>query len=247
MKLLDVLLDQLPPGDIPVKNVLVGVHWTAVCSATGCGLASTLVGDGPHGHNPVRDVDNLEHKSAQELAGWARSDNLLEASIGMAAINSLLDVDESKAVEINASEVLAREGMGKNIAIVGHFPFVERLRAQVNNLWVIEQRPQAGDLPEQAAEDYLPQADVIAITGTAFINHTLEHLLSLCPAGSLVMVLGPSTPLSPVLFHYGIQMISGTRVIDETATLKTIQHGAIFQQVKGVRLLTLANSKLGRE
>lgn len=241
MKLLKTLLDQLPPSDIPVKNVLVGVHWTAVCSKS-CGLASTLVGDGPHGHNPVRDVGKLEQKSAQELAGWVRSDNLLEASIGMAAINSLLEVDESQAVEINAAEVLAREGKGKSIAVIGHFPFVDRLRALAGNLWVIEQRPQAGDLPEQAAEDYLPQADVIAITGTALINHTLERLLSLCPARSLVMVLGPSTPLSPVLFQYGIQMISGARVIDETTALKTIQQGASFPQVKGARLLTLVNS-----
>ncbi len=241
MKLLEALLDQLPPGDLPVRNVQVGVHWTAVCS-TGCGLASTLVGDGPHGHNRVRDVGNLDDKSAQELARWVLSDNLLEASIGMAAINSLLDVDESQGVEINAAEVLAREGEEKNIAVVGHFPFVDRLRALARNLWVIEQRPQAGDLPEQAAEDYLPRADVIAITGTALINHTLDRLLSLCPARSLVMVLGPSTPLSPVLFQYGIQMISGSRVIDENAALKTIQQGAIFPQVKGVRLLTLVKS-----
>jgi len=241
MKLLKALLDQLPPGDISVKDVLVGVHWTAVCSK-GCGLASTLVGNGPHGHNSVRDVGNLEDKSAQELAQWVLSDNLLEASIGMAAINSLLDVDETQAVEINAAEVLAREGAGKNIAVIGHFPFVERLRALAGNLWVIEQKPQAGDLPEQAAEDYLPQADVVAITGTALINHTFDKLLSLCTASSLVMVLGPSTPLSPVLFQHGIQMISGAKVIDEPAALKTIQQGASFPQVKGVRLLTLSTS-----
>jgi uncharacterized protein len=241
MKLLDALLDQLPPGDIPVKNVLVGIHWTAVCSKS-CGLASTLMGEHQHGHNPVRDVGNLEQKGAQELAGWVRSENLLEASIGMAAINSLLAVDESQAMEINAAEVLAREGMGKNIAVVGHFPFAERLRALARNLWVIEKNPIAGDLPEQAAEEYLPQADVIAITGTALINHTLEQLLSLCPTQALVMVLGPSTPLSPILFRYGIQMISGARVIEETTALKTIQQGAIFPQVKGVRLLTLVNS-----
>jgi hypothetical protein len=107
---------------------------------------------------------------------------------------------------------------------------------------VIEQKPQAGDLPEQAAEDYLPQADVVAITGTALINHTFDKLLSLCTASSLVMVLGPSTPLSPVLFQHGIQMISGAKVIDEPAALKTIQQGASFPQVKGVRLLTLSTS-----
>lgn len=242
MEILDALLNQLPYGDtpIPVKNVLVGAHWTIVSSTEGCGMASTLMGENLHGHSPVRDVGSLHRKSAQELAGWIRSDNLLEASIGMAAYNALVAVDESQAVEVNAADVLAREGMGKNIAIVGHFPFVDRLRAIANNLWVIEKNPREGDLPERAATDYLPQANVIAITGTALINHTLEQLLRYCPANSLVMVLGPSTPLSSALFHFGIHMISGTRIIDEAAAFQTIQQGASFPQVKGTRLLTLA-------
>jgi uncharacterized protein len=241
MKVLDALLEHLPNGNDSVRKVAVGVHWTAVCSRQ-CGLASTLVGSSPHGHDRVRDVGSLEQKSVQELAGWVKSENLLEASIGMAAINSLLPIDESKAVEVNAGEVLAREGIGNNIAVVGHFPFVDRLRDVARNLWVIEKNPHEDDLPEQAAEQYLPQADIIAITGTALINHTFESLLRYCPATSLVMVLGPSTPLSPVLFRYGVQMISGARVIDEAAAIKTILQGAVFPQVKGVRLLTFTTS-----
>ncbi len=59
------------------------------------------------------------------------SDNPLEAGIGVAAINSLPDVDESNAVEINASEVLMKQGAGKNVALVGHFPFIPRLRTSM--------------------------------------------------------------------------------------------------------------------
>jgi uncharacterized protein len=236
--LLEKLLQTLPSEPVPIRSVFAGVHWTAVCSR-GCGLASSLVGEGPHGRNRVRDVGRLHEKSAQELAGWVLSDNLLEASLGMAALNSLLDVDESRAVEINAADVLAREGKGKNIVVVGHFPFIERLRSQAKNLWVIEKRPEEGDLPEQAARDFLPGADVIAITGTTLINHTFEELMQLCPAEALVMVLGPSTPLSPLLFDYGVHLISGARVVDENAALLTIQQGAVFPQVQGVRLLTI--------
>jgi len=241
--ILDALLKQMPSGDFPVRNVVIGLHWTAVCSS-GCGLASTMVGDGPHGGSRVRDVGSLHRKSAQELAGWVRSDNLLEASIGMAALNSLLEIDEIQAIEANAAEILARDGKGKNIAVIGHFPFVDRLRTLARNLWVIEKRPVEGDLPEHAAGDYLPQADVIVITGTTLINHTLEPLLALCPSTSMVMILGPSTPLSPLLFDYGVGMISGAKVVDETAVIQTIQQGASFPQVKGVRLLTLTAPKM---
>jgi uncharacterized protein len=236
MKLLNDLLGSLDT-DAPVRSLLVGVHWTVVCSRF-CGLASTFTGDKPHGQDPVRHVGRLHTKSARELAEFARSDNLLEASIGLAAINSLLAMDESRAVEVNAVEVLIEKGQDKNVALVGHFPFVPRLRSAVGQLWVIEQRSIDGDYPAEAAADLIPQADVVAITSSALINHTLDGLLALCRPEALVMMLGPSTPLSPVLFQHGVNILSGSRVIDEDAVLRTVGQGASFQQVEGVRLLT---------
>jgi uncharacterized protein (DUF4213/DUF364 family) len=238
MTILKDLIASLP-DDVAVRSVLAGAHWTAVCSRY-CGLASTVTGDRPHDRNRVRDVGRLHLKSARELAEYALSDDPLESSLGVAAINSLLDVDESHAVEVNAAEVLAEQGRGKNVALVGHFPFVPKLREKLGRLWVIEQRPCAGDYPAEAAAELIPQADVVALTGSALINHTLDGLLALCRRGAVVMILGPSTPLSPVLFSHGATIISGARVIDEAAVLRTVGQGATFQQVAeaGVRLLT---------
>ncbi len=238
MAILDELLDSLD-HDAPVRSIWVGVHWTCVCSRYG-GLASTLTGDSPHGHDSVRDVGHLHEKSARELAEYARSENPLEVSIGFAALNSLLEVDESHSVEINAAEVLAEHGRGKNVALIGHFPFIPKLREAVGNLWVIEQRPAEGEYPASAAADLLSQAGVVAITGTALMNHTLDGLLALCRPDSTIMILGPSTPLSPVLFKHGATLLSGVRVTDEAAALRTIGQAASFKQVEGVRLLTLS-------
>ena len=239
MNILSRLLAALPSDPVPVRNVVIGVHWTLVSSKYS-GLASTLVGEGPHGHAQVRDVGALHQKSVQELAQWVLSDNLLEASIGVAALNALLVVDQGRLEEVNAAEVIARESKDKNLVVVGHFPFVERIKSIARNCWVIEKRPYGDDFPEDAAQEFIPQADVIAITGTALINHTMDALLSLCPHGSMVMVLGPSTPLSPLLFDYGISFLSGTQVTDEDAAVITIQQGAIFPQVQGVRLVTMS-------
>ncbi len=240
MKLLKEIIGALPKDPIPVRQVIVGVHWTLVASRF-CGLSSTTVRDEQHGQSRVRDVGSLTEKSAQELAGWALSDNFTEASIGVAAINSLLELDEKSLKEINASEVIAREGKGKNVAVVGHFPFIESMKSIARNCWVIEKRPFGDDFTEESASEFLPQADVIAITGTTFINHTIENLLQLCPPTSLIMILGPSTPMTPLLFNHGITFLSGARVIDEAAAIKTIQEGAIFPQVKGTRLLTMTS------
>jgi uncharacterized protein (DUF4213/DUF364 family) len=229
--------------DAPVRSILVGVHWTAVCSQN-CGLAATLNSALPHAEAKVRDVGFLHLKSARELAEYARSENLLEASLGVAAINSLLEVDEGQAVQINAVDVLAEYGQGKNVAVVGHFPFIPKLRLAVGRLWVIELHPVEGEYPAEAAADLIPQADVVAITSSALINHTLDGLLALCRPTAQVMALGPSTPLSPVLFDHGFTILSGARVLDEAAVMRTVGQGATFQQVEGVRLITLRRNEM---
>jgi uncharacterized protein (DUF4213/DUF364 family) len=241
MSLLDDLIASLPEG-APVRSVLVGLHWVVVCSRF-CGMASTLQSEHSHGTLDVREAGDLHSKSARELVQLIHSESAVEASIGMAAINSLLEVDESQAVELNAADVLAERGRGKNVALIGHFPFVSQLRQSVGQLWVIEKRPIEGDYPDYAALELLPRADVVAITGTAIINHTIDNLLGLCSPGATIMVLGPSTPLSPVLFDYGVDILSGTRVVDETAVLRTVGQGASFRQVHGVKLLTFVRDK----
>ena len=88
MIILDDLLKNLDM-DVPVRSVLVGAHWTVVCSRH-CGMAATLMSSHPHGHKQVRDVGRLHQKSAHELAELALSSELMEASIGVAAINSMI-------------------------------------------------------------------------------------------------------------------------------------------------------------
>jgi uncharacterized protein (DUF4213/DUF364 family) len=123
--------------------------------------------------------------------------------------------------------------------MIGHFPFVDGLRKQVRQLWVIEKNQAEGDLPETAGERYLPEADVVALTGTSFTNHTIDDLLELCNPDAYIVMLGDTTPLSPVLFDYGIDAVSGTKVIDPDHALRCVSQGATYRQIKGIRQLTL--------
>ena len=237
MKILNDLLSSLRGDDFPVKSVHTCAFWTAVVSKH-CGLSSTFRDEGPSHERGVRNVGNLTRKMALELAEYAKSESLLEASIGMATINSLIDIDESKCIEKNAFEIILEKGQGKNVAIVGHFPWIPKLREKVQNLWVLEQRIREGDLPAKEADRILPQCDVVGITGTSFINHTVEGLLNLCKNAYVVLV-GPTSPLSPVLFEYGIDAICGSKIIDPDKLIRSISEGATFKEVTGVRLLTL--------
>lgn len=239
MKIFDELISSLKE-DTLVREVHVCVFWTAVLSKN-CGLASTLHEGHPY-HKIVREPGKFRGKSALELAEYAQSDRLLEASIGMAAINSLIDIDERKCITKNAFDILAEKGTGKNIAIVGHFPWIPKLKTIARNLFVIEQRPQEGDLPAEASEEILPQSDVIGLTGTAFTNHTIETLLHFSK-GKFIVMIGPTCPLSPILFDYGVDVIGGSKVVDPEKTIRSISEGATFQQVEGVRHLNMFREK----
>jgi len=87
----------------------------------------------------------------------------------------------------------------------------------------------------------LPECDVVGITGTSFINHTIEGLLNLCKKAYIIMI-GPTTPLSPVLFDHEIDVICGTKVIDSERLIRFISEGATFKEVIGVKLLTLTKT-----
>ncbi len=238
MKILDDLIASLR-GDASTLDVRVGPFWTAVWSR-GCGLASTTgLGWHEHGAIFVQDAGSLAGSSALELARLAYSDRPLEAGIGLAAINSLVEVDEGNCVELNAGDLLVERGRDKKVALVGHFPFVPALREAAARLWVIELSPQPGDVHAEEVGAVVPQADIVAITGSAFINHTIEGLLVLCQPQSFVVVLGPTTPLSPVLFDYGADVVSGTRVVEPELALRCLSEGATFRQIRGTRRLTM--------
>ncbi|MBN1994048.1 MAG: DUF364 domain-containing protein [Anaerolineae bacterium] len=245
MGLIEDLINTLPDGKI--QEICVGAFWTAVvvdsAGKLGCGLASTMR-DQNHHHREGPDVSHagrLTEYSARELAEWACSQKSMEAAIGLATLNALLPRQPELWVDRNAAEVIAQHGAGKRVALVGHFPFIPQLQKQVDTLWVLEQVPQGADLPASAASEVIPQADVVAITGTTLINHTFAKLITLCRPEALVLVLGPTTPLSPILFDYKVDLLSGSVVENIPAVLRAVSQGANFRQVhrQGVRLVTM--------
>jgi uncharacterized protein (DUF4213/DUF364 family) len=241
MKVLDELISTLD-FNAPVKEVRQGIFHTGVLTRH-CGLAATLPKDALRQKPPlVGEPGFLLEKTPEALARMAYSESILEASIGMATLNSLLEVDLHSCTEINAAELILEKGEGRNVVIVGHFPFIPRVRQRAKTLWVIEKNPGDGDHPETEADRFIPQADVVAITGTSLTNHTFEHLLGLCPPNAYVIMLGDTVPLSPVLFDYGVDALSGTRVVDPDLALRCVSQGANFRQIRGVERLTMTKS-----
>ncbi|MFW6114823.1 MAG: Rossmann-like domain-containing protein [Thermodesulfobacteriota bacterium] len=238
MKILNDLISSLDLNS-KARDIRQGVFHTAVVTRS-CGLAATLPRDALRQNPPlVNEPGLLLKKSVFQLARMAFSKSILEAAIGMATINSLLTIDEDRCIELNAQHLIAEKGAGKRIAIIGHFPFISALKEHAKEVWVIEKNPQQGDLSEDQARKIIPQADVVGVTGTSLTNHTFEDLRKLFSTGAYVVMLGDTTPLSPVLFDHGIHAISGTKVIDIEQVLACVSQGATYRQIKGIKRLTM--------
>lgn len=241
--LLARLLPALPEGRI--LEVLIGLHWTAVLAEVGgivrCGLSATMSREARN-KPAVPLAGRLTELSARQLADYIHSPHAPEISVGMAAINALLPPRPDLWVELHSKEVLARLGAGKTVVMVGHFPFVPELRSKVGRLLVLELNPKdEHDLPADTAPHVIPQADVLAVTAMTLLNRTFDDLLALRRPGTPMVIVGPSTPLSPLLFEAGAVVLSGAVVEDPAAVLRGLKEGANFHQLRqlGVRLVSM--------
>jgi uncharacterized protein (DUF4213/DUF364 family) len=231
MKLIDDLIAAGKENVAPVRDARVGISWTGVWGKN-CGLSKTYGIPFVHG-NYTRDMGHLTEKTTLELAEYARSWNLVEASLGVAAINSMLV--PKKTIDANAQEIILAKAEGKRVAVTGAFPFTPQLKKIARQVWVLELEPSfinpaQGIITETAAEYVIPDSDIFILTGSTLINKSMERLLELARmAKTYTVVLGPSTPLSEVLFDYGVSMIAGAQVVKpQPVLLKLSQSGGML-------------------
>ncbi len=219
-------------SDRNISRVILGERLNAV-QTQGIGLASAM-----QKRYTSEKVDDFNQPTA-ELARYFLSNNPNKASIGLATINSLLAVRIKGVVERNAVDLILKKGRGKNVAVIGHFPFVDKLRQQLDHLSVFELEPGAGDLPAAKMKYYLPSCNVVALTATVLLNGTFKDVHKLCPVSAYKIMLGPSTPLSPVLWDYGFDALGGCIVSDVQTTLNAVRTGASFRDLNARRILML--------
>jgi len=224
MKLINELIQAASENNSPVKDVRVGVSWTGVHGKYG-GVSKTYGIPVVHG-NYTRDMGELTSKTTLELAEYVRSWNLVEASIGVAAINSMIKPRGRK--DVNAQDIIIEESNNKKVTMVGKFPKIHEIRSMARELWVLESdptllNPKEGIITETAAEYVFPGSDIIIITGSTLINKGLERYLNLAKQeDAYTIVMGPSTTMSDVLFDYGADMLAGVEILDPEAILREI-------------------------
>lgn len=204
--------------DLSVARVAVGLAYTGVLLSDGrLGLAATLwEGGGCRAHPRAGE---LAGRPAWELAQGLLSSDPLASSLGLATVNAVLG--EEALPSPDPVEALGI-GEGEVVGVVGYIrPLIEALRGRAREVLVFERNlSRPGVLPDWAAELELPRCDVVFLSGTTFVNKTVDRLLGLCRGRAAV--IGPSTPMWPGLLELGIGWLFGARAADPGRVLAAV-------------------------
>ena len=203
------------------------LNWTMVEGEHGCGLAHTPRRDSP-GCRPISRAGQLIEMDLSELAEFYRSTNPVEVAIGMAAINASYNRFDLDAECGNGLDIFG--ATGKSITVVGSFP---GLGERYSNLKVIEKDPCEGEYPESMAKELLNTSLYSIITASTLVNGTAEDMISYANAGKIAFV-GPGTPLCPMLFELGVNVLSGMIVNDSRSASRIIAEGGAVHALKKI-------------
>lgn len=232
----DLLLDYAARAE-PVREVVLGLVWT-YCEADALGVAMS-----PGCYTRTLPwAGQLCSKSLAELSTWVRDFDPHRASVGMAAVNAALNAARPRLEGILLPHGAQRDNNlavfehflpqlhGKRVVVIGRYPglseFAER---HALTLTILERTPGPGDLPDSACEYLLPEAEWVFITASSLINKTFPRLAELSRQ-AITVLMGPSTPWLPELYHFGIDYLAGVEVVSPASLKATIREGG------GVRL-----------
>lgn len=219
----DAMIDGIP-ADLIVDELISGYEASYVRSGKGAGIAYLR----DYQTRMPMFTKNLIGAPLREVAGAVKSWNFVEASVGLAAINAYYNNPETaRANGVNFSDarrvedrmhdpfiMSQNEIKGKRVAVLGHFLYLESLFEPVCDLSIISWNPQDGDYPLPACEYILPECDYVYVTSSSITDKTLPRVLELTRNARRVTIVGPATPLAPVLFDYGVGELSGFIIKD---------------------------------
>lgn len=245
-ELYNTLIDRIP-SNLTVEKVITGAHKTLVKSQLGLGISNTILLDA----KPFSCHNSLIGQPVKNVAGLVKSWNLLEASIGIAALNSYFNTpevaeangffsdsspasDQRKADPFILYQNLVKH---KKVATIGHTKYLHTLLKGSCELTLIGEE-KLGFYPSTAAEFLLPNQDFLFLSATAFLYKSIERLLHLAKKATIILY-GSALPMSPSLFHFGVYDLSGFVILEPLlaeAIVSGSEQTSIYRAGKKVRM-----------
>ncbi len=216
-ELYDALIEGIP-NDIYVEEVIAGYYWVFVRNSN---FSAGISASGREFLRPFTDTKCMLGQPLKAVAGRIKSWNLVEASIGLAAINSYYNSPEvaSKSGVHLKSDSFEDDRMndpyiayqnivkGKNVAAVGHASYMGALMSNVCELKIFGDEKK-GSYPMEATEYLLPEQDIVFLPCIGVATKQISRWLEISK-NSKVIICGPSVPMAPILFDFGVYDLSG--------------------------------------
>lgn len=200
-----------------VRDIVCGPRWLMVQGPAGAGLAYL-----PRSAKELLPrLPQFKRKNLRQLAQLSQSWDPLEMALGIAAINAHYNRFDLNGDMGNGAETFGHEA--GRVVVIGAFP---GLADALANPQVIENEPRPGEYPTIAMDTLLPGCAAAVVASSTIINRTLPRILRLAH-GSRVALVGPAAPLTPRLYHYGIEVIGGLIITDPTGLAAAIRAGAM--------------------
>jgi uncharacterized protein (DUF4213/DUF364 family) len=226
-----------------VADVRIGMGYTGVMLNDGSmGVCHTLTSELFCCQKNIR-AGSLAGSPVFEIAELADSWKLDEAIVGVATLNALsqriLEREAKKYLYFEGTDFLDQIKIKKDdtVAMVGYFrPFISEIRSRAKNLYILERNLSIGEkavIPDTACGEIVPKADIVIITGTAFANGTIDHLLELSQNARETGLVGPTASMVPdPIFQRGATIMGGIKVTDAKRLLQIISEGGGVPQFK---------------
>lgn len=233
---------------IHIERATVGLFFTGVKLSTGaagaCATPLRLIPEAvccPSSAMAMPFPGKLRGRPVRDLLKETAAASGIRRAIGIAALNALAEMcwvrRPSRDVELrtgvdayDAADIRPDE----HVVVVGAFvPFLKSLKRTKQRFTVLELDAallKPDELPHfrpaDQADQVVPSADVLLITGTTLVNDTLENLLALCRPTARVVVVGPTVGLLPDAFlRRGVDVLGGIRITAPDAFLDVLAEG----------------------
>lgn len=204
-------------GDERIAEVRVGLGYTAVKvggGQVGVGGMLRYLLDGS-GCSLLSYAGTLAGRLAAEIVPMLRSENIVEASIGLAAVNALAKWEGPAGSSNDDLVELLHIDPHDQVGMVGDItPVLDRIRRYADKCFVFDDGKPGGEgiTASTLQEEILPQCDVVVLSATSLLNKTFDRLVTLSARAREICLMGPSTPLIPEVFKSrGVTLLSGRR------------------------------------
>jgi uncharacterized protein (DUF4213/DUF364 family) len=247
----------VPLEEIRIDDLVIGIFFTGVKLSTGhAGVAFTPIGEIPEAvccptsAARMPQAGSLEGSPVSEIIQYSLDSNVLKSAIGVATLNALSaiifeseDGREYQMVKDADGFDLLNIQPYETVSLIGAFgPYIKRLKTMGNPFFIIEKNPQTLRLdemkyfkPESEMRDALEKSSVVVMTGTAIVNHTIDHILSLLRNGIRAGIIGPTASMIPdAFFRRGVGIVAGVRISNPNLMIKVLkQGGSAYHLLKG--------------